>query len=192
VICHEVQQCGVDGVMHDATYVYQDGHTEQHDICIEKGKPEVTLAMVENAWKEVPLPTPALDMYPVHAATWVNIPAVFFTSADPFSKDLRILSQDVHLEIKPVSYHWEYGQGGSADTDWPGRPYQDGVSPIDNPDSYVSYNYQNTGEASATVTVVWAATYSVNGGTTHEVPTTVPMTSDPLTVAIGEGHPVLY
>jgi len=192
VICHDVQQCGVDGITHDATWIYEDGHTEHHDICIEDGEPEVTLEMVRKAFRKVPLPTPELGMNPVNAVTFVNLPTIFHTEAEPFPVDLRILSQDVHLEIAPVRYDWNFGACGGKPTDWPGQPFQSGVLPEDNPDSYVSCTYQATGTSDANVTVVWGATYTVNGGTEHDVDDEVPTPSSFVTVTAKEGRPVLY
>jgi hypothetical protein len=197
VACQETIPCDGTGVVYNAEWVYPDGHTESGPQQCVGGQqsppaPQVTGVRVLEAFKTIPLPTPTLGMSPPDGVTLVNLPTIFYTRAEPFARDVRVLGRQVHLEIAPVSYSWSVGQGGEFATTWPGSPYQRGVTPQEDPDAYVTWAYDDAGATEAArVRVVWGATWSLDGKSMGRVPGTVEMISPAATVTVKEARPVL-
>jgi len=187
---------GNGGRWHLAQWVHADGHTSPApSVCVpaeQDPAPQVTGVRMLEAFRSVPLPTPTLGMSPPDGVTLVNLPTIFYTRAEPFGRDVRVLGRRVHLEIAPVSYSWSVGQGGEFETSWPGSPYRRGVTPQDDPDAYVTWAYGDAGATEAArVRVVWGATWSLDGRPMGRVPGTVEMTSPAATVTVKEAWPVL-
>ena len=198
VICQAVIPCNGSGRLHDSLWVYPDGHTEKGpQVCVggDAAPPapaQVTSAKVLTAFRSVPLPTPTLGMSPPDGITLVNLPTIFFTRAEPFGRDLKLLGRRVHLEIAPVSYAWSVGPGAEFTTDWAGAPYQDGVTPQEDPDAYVTWTYPHAAASqAATVRVTWGATWTLDGKPMGRVPGTVDMTSPAAQVTVREARGVL-
>jgi len=152
----------------------------------------VTSARVLKAFQSVPLPTPTLGMSPPDGITLVNLPTIFYTRAEPFGRDLELLGRRVHLEIAPVSYAWSVGPGAEFTTDWAGAPYQDGLTPQDDPDAYVTWTYPHAAASqAATVRVIWGATWTLDGKPMGRVPGTVEKASPEAQVTVREARGVL-
>jgi len=196
-ICYENQQCDGTGLLYGSSWVPTEGEPAPGPaVCVggEQDPPpaQVTGVRVLQAFKTIPLPTPTLGMSPPDGVTLVNLPTIFYTRAEPFGRDVRVLGRRVHLEIAPVSYSWSVGQGGEFETSWPGSPYQRGVTPQEDPDAYVTWAYDDAGATEAArVRVVWGATWSLDGRPMGRVPGTVEMTSPAVMVTVKEARPVL-
>ena len=196
-ICAEgTPDCDGDGGRwHVTEWVFPDGHTEPGpQVCVggeQAPAKQLTAERVLQAFREVPLPTPSLGTSPPDGMTLVNVPTIFYTRAEPFGRDVRVLGRRVHLEIAPVSYEWRVGQGGDFETTSPGSPYQRGVTPQSDPDAYVTWTYDSASSEAASVRVVWGATWSLGGKTMGRVPGTVEMLSSTATVRVREAQPVL-
>jgi len=189
---------GNGGRWHMAQLVFPDGHTEPApQVCVggDAAPPtpaQVTSARVLKAFQSVPLPTPTLGMSPPDGITLVNLPTIFYTRAEPFGRDLELLARRVHLEIAPVSYAWSVGPGAEFTTDWAGAPYQDGLTPQDDPDAYVTWTYPHAAASqAATVRVIWGATWTLDGKPMGRVPGTVEMASPEAQVTVREARGVL-
>jgi hypothetical protein len=195
VTCQALLPCGDGGALHDTDLVFPDGHTEPGpQVCVggeQAPAHQLTAERVLRAFREVPLPTPSLGTSPPDGTTLVNVPTIFYTRAEPFGRDVRVLGRRVHLEIAPVSYQWRVGQGGDFETTSPGSPYQRGVTPQSNPDAYVTWTYDSASSEAASVRVVWGATWSLGGKSMGRVPGTVEMLSSKATVRVREAQPVL-
>jgi hypothetical protein len=198
VICQQTVRCEGGGKMWETVWVYPDGHTRPGpETCVggDAAPPapaQVTSAKVLTAFRSVPLPTPTLGMSPPDGITLVNLPTIFFTRAEPFWRDLKLLGRRVHLEIAPVSYAWSVGPGAEFTTDWAGAPYQDGVTPQEDPDAYVTWTYPHAAASqAATVRVTWGATWTLDGKPMGRVPGTVDMTSPAAQVTVREARGVL-
>ena len=164
-------------------------------ILCPKGEPEappVTPGMVRRAFERVPLPMPRLGSSPPGGKTLVNLRTIFYTEAEPFQRSVRLLGRTVRLEVAPVSFLWSVGQGGSFSTDWAGQPYMRGIEPAEYPDEYVTWVYERANVTErARVSVVWGATYSVDGGPAQPVPGTVTTTSPAISIRVAEARGVL-
>ena len=197
VACQETLPCGDGGAIHDSVWIYPDGHTEPGpQICVGGEQPpapaQVTGVRVLQAFREIPLPTPTLGTSPPDRVTLVNLPTIFYTEAAPFDRQVRVLGRRVALHIAPVGYEWSVGQGGRFSTDWPGSPYQHGVTPQQDPDAYVTWSYAHAElGVPAQVEVVWGASWSLDGKPMGRVPGTVTMTSPATMLTVREARGVL-
>lgn len=197
VVCQDPQTCD-DGILYNTQLVYDDGRapTPGSAICIREpdaeAPPKVTPGAVLAAFRKVPLPTPELGASPPGGTTLVNLPTIFYTAAEPFTRQVVVLGRQVRLEIAPVSYEWSVGQGGTFETSWAGQKYRRALDPAANPSAYITWTYADADVTERTgVTVVWGATYSVNGGAELTVPGTVRMTSPVVGLRVLQGQPVL-
>lgn len=197
VVCQSTEPCGKGGEFHNSVLLYPDGHTEPGPQVCVGGKqppspPQVTGVRVLQAFRQIPLPTPSLGTSPPDRVTLVNLPTIFYTDAKPFSRTVRVLGRTVQLHIEPVTYEWSVGQGARFTTDWPGSPYQDGVTPQQDPDAYVTWSYAHAEkEVPAHVEVVWGATWSLDGKPMGRVPGTVTMASPATSLTVREARGVL-
>jgi len=198
-ICNEkAADCnGQGGEWHVTVWIYPNGDTEHGpQVCVggeqPPSPPQVTGVRVLQAFRQIPLPTPSLGTSPPDRVTLVNLPTIFYTEAAPFDRQMRVLGRRVALHIEPVSYDWSVGQGGEFRTDWPGSPYQHGVTPQQDPDAYVTWSYAHAEQGlPARVEVVWGATWSLDGKPMGRVPGTVSMTSPATSLTVREARGVL-
>ena len=64
----------------------------------------------------------------------------------------------VTAEARPVQYGWDFGDGGKTATSHPGRSWSRRRA------GDIGHMYEQRGTHPVTVTVLWAARWSVNGG----------------------------
>ncbi len=144
--------------------------------------PQVTEAMVLQAFRRIPLPR-LLSMTQPADKTLINFDTIFFTRAQPLTRRVRLLGQSVRLEIRPTKFEWEHGDGTSQSTTTAGAPY---------PAKDVVHRYV---DAHRTVThrvvVTWGAEYSLNDGPLRPVNGTVTTTGSPTALRIAEASPAL-
>ncbi len=150
-------------------------------------QPQVTDAMILQAFRRIPLPSLRSHSQP-EDKTLVNFETIFYTDAQPLTRTVTLLGQRVRLEIRPSRFEWIHGDGTAATTRTPGAPY---------PSKEVVHRYADAHRTVAhRVVVTWSAEYSLNGGPLRPVNGTVTTTgpSTPLRVAeaspalSGEGH----
>lgn len=148
----------------------------------EPAAPVLTAALVLQAFREVPLPQPALAVQPPDGVTLVNLETNFYTEAAPFTTAVTLLGQQVELSISATSFDWDFGDGATLSTVTPGAPY---------PDLQVTHAYPQPGSFSTGVTVTWSADFRVNGGAWQPVGGTVATTSASVALQAREATPVL-
>lgn len=145
-------------------------------------RPQVTPAMVLRAFRQVPVPTSTSVAQPA-GRTLVNFDTIFHTTADPFTRQVTLLGQNVTLDIHATRFDWTWGDGTQSSTTVPGAPY---------PAKQVVHRYPH---AHTTVrhhvTVTWGATYSVGDGPQQDVPGTVTRAGPPTGLHISEATPAL-
>lgn len=91
-------------------------------VAAEPAPPQVTEAMVLQAFRRVPLPVIWSHTQPADK-TLINFETIFFTHAEPLTRRLTLLGQRVRLEITPARFEWQHGDGTTATTTTPGAPY---------------------------------------------------------------------
>lgn len=120
-------------------------------------------AFVDGYFQRLPLPLPGLRVQPAAQAV-VNLPEL--VSADPPPAGVFAVDEAPFPRITinaRVRWEWDFGDGGSAVSSWPGRAY-DGLDPRTSPDHYVAHTYRarSTGQR-VTVTGVWTASWQLAG-----------------------------
>lgn len=138
--------------------------------------------MVLNAFRRIPLPHLRSQSQPA-AKTLINFDTIFFTDAEPLTRNLTLLGQRVRLEIEPSRFEWVHGDGTTSTTATPGSSY---------PAKDVVYRYADAHITVAHhVVVTWSARWSLNGGPLQAVDGTV-TTSGPTTpLRVAEASPAL-
>ena len=144
--------------------------------------PQVTDAMVLNAFRRIPLPSLRSHSQPANK-TLINFDTIFYTRAQPLTRRLTLLGQRVRLEIVPSRFTWVHGDGTAMTTATAGAPY---------PSKDVVYRYAH---AHTTVlhhvVVTWSARWSLNGGPLRPVSGTVTTTGPATPLRVAEASPAL-
>ncbi len=144
--------------------------------------PQVTEAMILNAFRRIPLPALRSHSQPADK-TLINFDTIFFTDARPLTRQVTLLGQRIRLEIKPSRFEWVHGDGSTDATTTAGAPY---------PRKDVVYRYA---DAHTTVlhrvVVTWTAEYSLNGGPLRPVNGTVTTSGPPTPLRVAEASPAL-
>jgi hypothetical protein len=84
--------------------------------------------------------------------------------------------------LAPVaSWHWDFGDGGTLETQVAGSRY---------PDLRVAHTYRRSGTFTVTVTTIWSATYTVNGQGPYVVDGQITQKSHRI-LTVGQGRAVL-
>ena len=144
--------------------------------------PQVTEAMILRAFRRIPLPELRSQSQP-DDKTLINFDTIFFTQAEPLTRQLTLLGQRVRLEIKPSRFEWVHGDGTTATTTTPGAPY---------PAKDIVHRYADAHRTVAhRVVVTWSAEYSLNGGALQPVNGTVTTTGPATPLRVAEASPAL-
>jgi hypothetical protein len=144
--------------------------------------PQVTEAMILRAFRRIPLPALRSQSQPKDK-TLINFDTIFFTKAEPLTRQLTLLGQRVRLEITPSRFEWVHGDGTTATTTTPGAPY---------PAKDIVHRYADAHRTVAhRVVVTWSAEYSLNGGALQPVNGTVTTTGPATPLRVAEASPAL-
>ncbi len=137
----------------------------------------VTLADAQTAFlrylKDAHLPQPTITTAPPDGGL-VNLPQIFATTNNPPLTLTVTVPLPAVLTAQP-HYAWTYGDGTTG-PDTPGTPYQPGILPAEHPDYYLTHTYRTNQTVTASLTVTWAATFTVTG-----IPDTFPIPDITLT-----------
>lgn len=139
-------------------------------------------ADVERAVRELGLPALTIQIQP-GGQTLVNVPTIFHTQPADFRRTVTLLAQSVDVEATPTSYRWNHGDGTTATTTGPGRPY---------PNTDITHTYQRSAEAlQPSVDVTYRVRYRINGGAWQDLSSTITATGPTATLRVTEAPPVL-
>ncbi|WP_157682801.1 hypothetical protein [Nocardioides scoriae] len=142
----------------------------------------MTDAMVLAAFRRIPLPELRAQSQPADK-TLINFDTIFFTQAEPLTRELTLLGQDVRLEIEPSTFVWDHGDGTTSTTRTPGAAY---------PSKDVVHRYADARvTVEHRVTVTWTAQWSLNGGPLRPVDGTVTTTGPQTPLRVAEASPAL-
>lgn len=151
-------------------------------------QPQLTLAMIQQAFAQVPVPSSQIVVQPPDGETLVNFPTIYSTEAPSFVESLTLLGRQVDLQISPATYTWVHGDGSTQTTDWPGRAWQRGVDMGE----YLSHEYEHTARGlDLRVDVTWTADFRVDGGAWQPVNGTVVVTGPSEKLDVLEADPLL-
>jgi hypothetical protein len=129
--------------------------------------PVITLEMIEGEVRrlaqQVAPPAPELGFAPTGNAI-VNLPVlVWATPQSTIRRDFAPFGIPVSVTLTP-SWEWTFGPGATSRTTHPGQPYRDNGVPVARDPGYVTHSYRTPGARDVTVTVRWAATWSLDDG----------------------------
>jgi len=120
--------------------------------------------MVEEAVRRMGLPSLPVHVQPAEA-TLVNFDTIFFAEPVPFDRSVTLVGYDVRVVAEPVSYGWSFGDGSSLTTHLPGAPH---------PAKDVVHRYDDAHViVQPSVDVTYRVSYSVDGGATQQLGTTL-------------------
>jgi hypothetical protein len=155
-------------------------------------QPQVTVAMVEEEFRKR-VPSPAIGIAP-EGDTLVNIETVLWvnTAADQALATVTLVGHRVDLHIRLARVDWTFGDGATAFTTSPERPYST-AHPCTTPDCarYWGHTYTSTGAMRVTATVSWTGRYRVDGGTWQTIPARVAGPASSAGVTVHEARGVL-
>jgi hypothetical protein len=141
-----------------------------------------TPADIERAIREVPMPPLRLHVQP-DGRTLVNVDTIFYTEPTTMRRTVALLGHSVRLECTPVRYAWVHGDGTTASTGKPGRPY---------PAKDVTHRYQRPGsDLRARVDTTYSVRYSVDGGRWTDLAELLTAPGPSTTIDVDEAVPVL-
>jgi hypothetical protein len=148
----------------------------------EADEPEVTPGDVLRAVREIGLPSLQLKIQP-GAETLVNVDAILYTEPQPFERSVELLGFDVDLVAEPVGYRWIHGDGTTATTTGPGRPY---------PAMDVVHRYTApSDDVQARVDVTYRVRFRVDGAAWQTIGQTLLASGPTTTLDVDEAAPVL-
>ncbi|MET0821025.1 MAG: hypothetical protein ABWY58_08665 [Aeromicrobium sp.] len=156
--------------------------TDQPEADPDADEPELTPGDVLRAVREIGLPSLQVKVQP-GGDTLVNVPTIFYADPQPFERSVRLLDFDVDLVAEPVSYEWVHGDGTTATTDRPGRPY---------PAMDVVHRYvEPADDVQARVDVTYRVRFRVDGGPWQTIAQTLLASGPPAVLDVDEAAPVL-
>ncbi|KQX75583.1 hypothetical protein ASD10_10575 [Aeromicrobium sp. Root472D3] len=148
----------------------------------EADGPEVTPGDILRAVREIGLPSLRLEVQP-DAETLVNVETIFYTEPQPFERSVELLGFDVDLVAEPVGYQWVHGDGTTATTTEPGRPY---------PAMDVVHRYTvPADDVRARVDVTYRVRFRVDGGPWQTIGQTLLAAGPPTALDVDEAAPVM-
>lgn len=137
---------------------------------------------IRRAIREVPMPPLDLQIQP-DGETLVNIETIFYTDPAVLRRTVTLLGHSVRLECTPVRFTWVHGDGTTASTSKPGRPY---------PAKDVTHRYEQPGDnLGARVDTTYRVRYSVDGGGWATLDETLTARGPVTTIDVDEAVPVL-
>jgi hypothetical protein len=102
-------------------------------------------------FQRLEIAAPALTVQPNRGWVLVNKETIVYSDDATQTLHTALLGHPVTVRATPTSWHWDYGDGHTATTKSPGRPY---------PDQTVWHTYTALGTRHVTLTVTWSGSYS--------------------------------
>jgi len=130
-------------------------------------QPAITLAMVEAELRRLVqqvAPTSTQIGFAPSTGAIVNLPTIVYaTPQDAINRNFTPFGIPVRVSLTPT-WEWTFEPGAHRQTATPGQPYQDNGVPVAADPAYVTHTYRTPGSRTVTVTVHWAASYALPGG----------------------------
>jgi hypothetical protein len=144
--------------------------------------PQVTWQMVLREVQRVGLPSLQVQVQPA-GRTLVNFETNFYAEPEAFERQLTLLGQGVEVRAEPVEFAWTFGDGTTDATDSPGAPY---------PELEITHAYTDADvTVEPSVDVTYAAEFRVGDGEWQDIPETVTIGGDAVSLRVVEATPVL-
>ncbi|GAA4185870.1 hypothetical protein GCM10022288_08600 [Gryllotalpicola kribbensis] len=107
----------------------------------------------------------------------------FIANAGESERAGELLGQPVTVHFTPVAYDWRYGDNSGRTTTTPGATWAASGLP-DFSKTATSHAYASRGTYTVTVTVEYSARYQYAGQAWADIPGTLGLTSEPITVTV--------
>lgn len=144
---------------------------------------DVRWEQILSEYREVLFPKLGVKVQPA-GRTLVNLDTIVYTDESRVStKTVTLLGFPVVVEATPMSYSWDFGDGGPVlITSTPGKPY---------PAREITHKYMKRGSTKVTLTTNYAARFNVADTGWQYVDGTVPIAGPPTALLVREAVPVL-
>lgn len=157
---------------------------EAREGCIDitSLNPPPSPAEVFSYFKRLPLPRLTTQHQPPGDGL-SGLPVIFYTDSrttQTFTVDIRGFSVVITATVQRYTWHTGDPTGTVTSTD-PGKPY---------PDQTIEHGYRS-GTYTASLTVTWGATFTVDGSAPADVPGTTTTDGPPVTFDVLQARPVL-
>ncbi|MDF8265181.1 hypothetical protein [Luteipulveratus flavus] len=135
-----------------------------------KSRPQLTMAMIKEAWTHTPFAKPTLSMQPVGNRTLVTLPTYFQVSWPAAGNEpdevrsVTLVGQRVEIRPRFKQVRYTFGDGASMTTQSLGGPY---------PTGDVTHAYAGAGTVTAGSTVTYGGQFRLGGGAWVDVPGTI-------------------
>ncbi|MEN2744211.1 PKD domain-containing protein [Sinomonas halotolerans] len=161
--------------------------------CLYPGKPpqrpgDVVIAVTEKQLRELPIVAPKLGTQPGRHTLKGAETNIYADPAEQ-SFSITILGRKVDIKVTPSEYRWDYGDGTTLVTRYPGGPVPEerwGEKTV------TSHIYTATGDFTVGLTTVFTGEFSVDGGPYQPIAGTAEIPSAPRTLSVWRSEVKLY
>lgn len=158
------------------------GQSCNQPVTVQRGRPVLTLGLVQNAFRQVTFARPAVAIQPEGMITLVNLKTYYriqWPAAGVSPTEMAtvsILGRQVRIRPIARSYTYTFGDGTrSGPVNDPGGVY---------PTGRITHTYTTEGRVNASVTATYSADFSVDGAPWQPVNDTVTIPGPPGTIWI--------
>lgn len=161
------------------------------EVVAAQARPVITAAMVQRAFRDLPLTPPSVHVQPEGGVTLVNLPTFYAVRwPDPGYgpdeiADVQLLGARVQIRPRPTGYRYDFGDGEQlGPTTDPGGTW---------PDGGVQHTYsRNASALSVTVRADYAGQYRLPGGQWRDIGLTVPVDGPVTAIQVKQARGRLY
>ncbi len=133
-------------------------------------EPVVTVSSHETGFGELVITPPETTLGPGWDYIPVNYPNAVWTDGSPQSLNTEILGSDVVITATPVEYRWDFGDGNTIVSTFPGEAW---------PEHTIWSTYAHEGWYQMSLTVVYEGSFTVDGGPPQQIDGTVEISVEP-------------
>lgn len=183
---HEVRYAVlIDGVRSGETVCFTDQQVAQ--------RRQVTGVQVLHAVRRYGWRAPDLHVQPGAGWTLVNLATnVYTTLSGMQEKSFSLLGHRIVVQAGPRSYRWGWGDGASAVTGSPGRRVESDRGGRADLNGCVTHTYRRRAQGlTLSVTAVYGGWYRVDGGRWQQLPGTLDVAGQSVSLDVDTATPVL-